>query len=699
MIEIVIVDRESPYLPSVKSLWRKHSATLGLYPDGAFQERAAAQQILGAVRDGELIGYLLYYTQKTRRTARITHLCVASDSQGSGVARKLTDELKRRTKGLRGINLSCRRDFPAHDMWPKLGFSFAKEVIGRSADGHELTSYWFEHEAATLFSEVDSASEGQIRAVIDANVFFDLEVPQRPSAKESGGLLADWIQPEVTLFVTPELDHEIGHNESAVERAHRREAASRYSLALAAGPEFDQALARIESIRGKGTKRSDAADNRQLAWTLVAECDVFLTKDESVLKDEEVIYREFGLRIETPATFIARLDEIRDEQKYQKSRVIGTEVEICRLASDAEGIADAFLVPKCGEKRHQLLSRLHATFANPDRSECVVLRDEAKAPVCVFLRERTAANCCEVPMLRLRGSDHGTRKGRSVLLATITTILNDAVRDGCDAVRVSDPTLAPVIQDTLRDRQFFQGSDCWVKLCPSGVIPASEVKDRLRTLVSRIPGAATELTARLDKLTEDLEDAPPGRIVELERIIWPGKISGTNIPSYIVPIRPHWSTDLFDGRLATGRLWAADTELVLNPDSVYYRAPTPRVFQECGRILWYVSKGKTTGSKMLRACSSLTAVQVGPPTDLFRRFRRLGVYDWKDVQKTASSVTDRLMALEFTDTELLTAPLGWTRLKATLKQHNLQNHTFQSPLRISDALFFDLYTAGTAHRQ
>ncbi|MGV2336856.1 MAG UNVERIFIED_CONTAM: GNAT family N-acetyltransferase [Planctomycetaceae bacterium] len=217
MIKIDIVDLKSPYLPAVKSLWRKHSATLGLYPDGAFQERAAAQHILGAVRDGELIGYLLYYTTKTRRTARITHLCVASDSQGSGVARKLTDALKHRTKGLRGINLSCRRDFPAHDMWPKLGFSFAREVIGRSSDGHKLTCYWFEHGETTLFSEVDSASEGQIRAVIDANVFFDLEHSQRPSAEESGGLLADWIQPEVTLFVTPELDHEIGHNENAVE--------------------------------------------------------------------------------------------------------------------------------------------------------------------------------------------------------------------------------------------------------------------------------------------------------------------------------------------------------------------------------------------------------------------------------------------------------------------------------------------------
>lgn len=134
-------------------------------------------------------------------------------------------------------------------------------------------------------------------------------------------------------------------------------------------------------------------------------------------------------------------------------------------------------------------------------------------------------------------------------------------------------------------------------MCCCGVMPASEVKDRLRTLVSRIPGAATELTARLDKLTEDLEDAPPERIVELERIIWPGKISGTNIPSYIVPIRPHWSTDLFDGRLATGRLWAADTELVLNPDSVYYRAQllgfSRSVVEFCGMS----AKGRPPGEK------------------------------------------------------------------------------------------------------
>jgi len=102
---------------------------------------------------------------------------------------------------------------------------------------------------------------------------------------------------------------------------------------------------------------------------------------------------------------------------------------------------------------------------------------------------------------------------------------------------------------------------------------------------------------------------------------------------------------------------------------------------------------------MLRACSSLTAVQIGPAKDLFRRFRRLGVYDWKEVKKTAHSVTDHLMAIECTDTELLTTPLGWMRLQATLKQHNRQKQTFQSPLRISDALFFDLYTAGTAHRK
>src|SRR5690606_18755064 len=145
------------------------------------------------------------------------------------------------------------------------------------------------------------------------------------------------------------------------------------------------------------------------------------------------------------------------------------------------------------------------------------------------------------------------------------------------------------------------------------------------------------------------EDGDVESVLELENLIWPGKISGTNVPSFIVPIRSGWASDLFDGRLANERLWAAETDLVLNPDSVYYRAAKPRVLDGRGRLLWYVSEGSVPGAKMLRACSQLTGVQVGRPKELFRKHRRFGVYDWKHVLETAKSVDGELMALEFTN--------------------------------------------------
>ena len=95
----------------------------------------------------------------------------------------------------------------------------------------------------------------------------------------------------------------------------------------------------------------------------------------------------------------------------------------------------------------------------------------------------------------------------------------------------------------------------------------------------------------------------------------------------MVPIRPGWASDLFDSGLAVRMLWAADSELALNPESVYYRSARNGPSRPFGRLLWYVSQGKKDPETMrVRACSRLADVIVGPAKDLFREFRRLGVY-------------------------------------------------------------------------
>lgn len=182
----------------------------------------------------------------------------------------------------------------------------------------------------------------------------------------------------------------------------------------------------------------------------------------------------------------------------------------------------------------------------------------------------------------------------------------------------------------------------------------------------------------------------------MEHVLWPCKITGTLVPNFVIPIRPHWATDLFDASLARNRLWGADEELALNPDSVYYRAIKPKVLGNQGRILWYISSDKSSGTKSIRACSQFTNTVIGKPKDIYRRFRRFGVYEWRHVLKAAgSSIDGEVMAIEFTDTELFNRRVNWDTIQSVLLSHGKKS-TFPSPVAVAEELFLDLYHLGTS---
>jgi hypothetical protein len=141
-------------------------------------------------------------------------------------------------------------------------------------------------------------------------------------------------------------------------------------------------------------------------------------------------------------------------------------------------------------------------------------------------------------------------------------------------------------------------------------------------------------------------------------------------------------------------LWGAETELALNPDSVYYRASRPSMRTDLGRILWYVSADdEIHGSKRIRACSQLQDVVTGGPKELFRRFRRFGVYDWKHVLAAAGDLERNLMALQFSDTELFHNPISWDDTRTILQRFGIRS-TFQSPTEITEDVFIELYRRG-----
>ncbi len=123
-------NKHPTYLKSVIQLWRKHSDTLGFFPEGAFSDYASRKQILVALNSSnQVYGYILFRVSKQK--VSITHLCVDDACRNSGLARLLLDQLCNETKGLKGVGLFCRRGYSVNTLWPKLGFVPIGEKKGR----------------------------------------------------------------------------------------------------------------------------------------------------------------------------------------------------------------------------------------------------------------------------------------------------------------------------------------------------------------------------------------------------------------------------------------------------------------------------------------------------------------------------------------------------------------------------------------
>ena len=135
---------------------------------------------------------------------------------------------------------------------------------------------------------------------------------------------------------------------------------------------------------------------------------------------------------------------------------------------------------------------------------------------------------------------------------------------------------------------------------------------------------------------------------DLERTLWPAKITDSGLPTFLVPIRPEFSADLF-GVPAT--LMPRSNTLGLSREHVYYRSPRPRVVDRTGPVaVVRIRCRKGQGVAAVVACSRLEEVVAARPGELHQRFRHLGV--WQQDQVAAVAKNGMALALRFADTEV-----------------------------------------------
>ena len=181
----------------------------------------------------------------------------------------------------------------------------------------------------------------------------------------------------------------------------------------------------------------------------------------------------------------------------------------------------------------------------------------------------------------------------------------------------------------------------------------------------------------------------------IERHFSPLKLKELDIPTYIIPIKPVWSENLFDDKSNEElALFESNYELLLNRENVYYRSALPKILESPSRILWYVSENKATKNKgFIRASSYIDEIFIDHPKKLYKQFEQLGVYKWEHISKTAKD-KEKMMAFIFSDTELFKNNISLKNIYDIFQSCENKNFMPVTPVKIKTETYLALYKSG-----
>lgn len=659
------VAADSDLLRAVIALGDAYKNTLGLMPRAVYTDRAVGGTLIAVTdRNGVAAGYAMYEIARGR--VRLVHLCVDKRARGRGAARLLLDEISRRHPELSGIKVTCRADYEASSVWPKLGFVLRNEVPGRGKEKRVLQVWWLDHGLPDLFS-ID-ADEETLTVAIDHMILIDLALePTRSGAAESQFLTADWIADRIRLVITPESMNEIGRLPHPADRRRQRAAASGYrQLTPTPAAVLEAKKTLLEHLPASLLSESDL---NHITYAAAAGVPVFATRDADLIAAAaEAAEVALNLKVLLPSDVAVLLDQLTDAEKYRPAALRGTGYSVHDSPPGSEDALGHLLMQSGGERGTQWRSRLRQLAADPDVTCQQVSDPNGQVIVAWASRTDRESGSLVVPLLRCGA----TPTASTVLRLLLFELKDDAVAAGMTAVTVTDPHVSRLVAGALTDDAFTRVGERWT---------AHVVDARSRR------AAAAALPAEHPWRAEIAANPSPTAIATLERALWPAKLLDSSLPSCVISIQPRWAQDLFS---LDATLFERPTLLGISREHVYYRSPRANPSTP-SRVLWYASGQGRQRVGAVVGCSQLTEAIIDNPVRLFRRFRHLGVYRQEHVEAAARN--GLATALRFVDTERFAHQVSLERLRALAGDCPIGQ--LQSPTMISSDLFSAVYREGT----
>ncbi len=513
-------------------------------------------------------------------------------------------------------------------------------------------------------------------------MFVDLHSVQlRPEAQESKALTADWLSGQIKLEIMPELIREIDLLANPSERERQLVAAGRYQpLPVDASTAEKIAQQLTDYVREhKGIdvsiSQADRSDIQHIAEATTAGLRYFVIRDAGLInRVSDAALKLCGMRILRPADVIVHLDELTRAQLYRPADLLHTEYAVAAVGSGREEEMLAFLDEPGGERKTDFLRRMREIAATIPHWERRVIHDPGGEAVAVYATGKEQSTLI-VPILRVKPYH---RLSDTIARQVLFLLRQECRSQRLRLVRITDPHLPRIARLAAVDDGFFQDD---------GDLVAFVID--LCAATATIDTALADATAAMSMDLPALPARPSSVLAAaLERKLWPAKLLDSGLPSFLVPIYPTWSSELF----GIPRSLSPRPDLLgISREHVYYRSP-----RSCGetapaRLLWYVTNHHRDGMRAVVACSRLEEIVVDDPRILHRRFRHLGV--WQQHQIEQSARDGRARALRFVDTEIFPRQVsldlvrelaGWSRRQPAL----------QGPRRIPPELFAAIYKEG-----
>ena len=668
-----------PLVESVIELSDKNKNTLGFFPEGAIRDNVKKGYVLVAKHEDELAGYILFTPVKTKHLIKIIHLCVSPTHRNKCIGDELLDFLKSKYAGdFDGFILNCRKDYDnATKMWERYGFK--NVVLKRSSKSENYLITWFYDFGTGAFQDYFQIQSAKASVVLDANIII------KKIDNEDGvqAIFADWLINDVEFFTTSEMRNELNRDNN-ISRVFE-------SLEMLNG--FQKLNANVNTIRSiekelegvfSGKTQNDISDRRQLAETIASDIDFFVTLDLPILNKSQIIYEKYNLSILNPTEFILTIEQIQNQQIYNPAKLEVVNFIISKPQStDIKKLVDKFHQIEQDEKRHMFNNSV-ALLTNEVKNvtRMVVSPDDERIAFWGY----EADDCViDIKYMRVKYA----KLSSTLFKQLIANIIKIAVQEKKRVVKMSDTYLEDEFKLILTEFGFWQSGDYLIKNIASGLIKFEKLFQEYSFLKEYIfiSNLYTEIAQTEDKAIQKQ------LLFRMERFLYPLKFSDLDIPTYIVPIKFYWASQLFDSKGAERIIYGMQNpELGWNRENIYYRSANPDIEKEFpARILWYISEDKNFKgrSKQIVACSYLDDVYKDSAKKLFKSFKNYGIFKWKEVISMAKNDADcEIKALKFSDTEVFEKGIPFNK---SLKIANVKNN-FQTVTKIDNERFNELYS-------